>query len=317
MKYIDGSAVKELLRMSNCIELMKHTLIELSEGRAKQVLRMVMPLGESSFLGLMPSAISSKQIAGAKVISIFPQNSTRDLPSHQGVVLLFETETGELKAIVDGEEITAIRTSAVSAAATELLARNDSETLAVIGAGVQARYHLEAMLCVRDIKRVNVWDIDYNFASRYAKEMTEKHGLTVTVCKSSTEAIKDADIICAVSAAAEPVVYGKDIKDGAHINAVGACRANVRELDTEAVIKGRMYADSMESLMNEAGDFLIPYREGLVSEDVITGELGRALSGKIDGRRNDSEITIFQSLGLGVYDIAAADFVLKASESNG
>ena len=311
MQYIDGNTVEKLLDMKSCIRLMRQTLVDLAEGRARQVLRTVLPLPEGNVLGVMPAAIDAKKVAGTKIITVFPGNFSMGLPSHQGVVLVFETRTGKLKAAVDGESITAIRTAAVSAAATELLARPNAGTLAVIGAGLQARKHLEALQIVRDIKKVFVWDIDAAAAERYAAEMSEKFRLPTQVCKTSTAALKDADLICTVTAAAQPVVRGADIKQGAHINAVGACRPDARELDTAAIAKGRIYADKMESLLNEAGDFLIPFREGAITKEVIAGELGEALSGQIGGRQDDKEITIFESLGLAVYDLAAADFVIE------
>ena len=297
--------------MKSCIQLMRQTLVDLAAGRATQVLRKVMPIGEGNMLGVMPAAITAKQVTGAKVISIFPGNFNKGLPSHQGVVLLFETQTGELQAVLDAESITAIRTAAASAVATELLARKNAQTLAIVGSGVQARKHVEAMILVRGIKKVLVWDIDDSSANRFAQEMGEKFSLPIQVCRTSIEAVKDADIICTLTAAKEPVVFDAHIKEGAHINAVGACTPQTRELETATVGRGKMYADSMESLLNEAGDFLIPFSTGEVTKDVIVGELGDTLSGKNDGRRNESEITIFESLGLAVYDLAAADFVFK------
>jgi len=317
MKFIEKKQVEALLDMKTCIGLMRETLIDLAEGRALQVLRMLMPIEGGNILGVMPAAILSKNLAGTKVISVFPGNFNLGLPSHQGVVLVFETLTGEMKAMVDGESITAIRTAAVSAVATDLLARKDAQTLAIIGSGLQARTHLEALLHVRSIKTVCVWDIDMGSAKRYAAEMKEKYGIAVNVCQTSGEAVKDADIICAVTAAREPVIFGSCIKPGAHINAVGACRADMRELDTEALAKARLYADRMESLLNEAGDFLIPFNEGAVTKEIIVGELGDALISKISGRQNDGEITVFESLGLAVYDLAAADYVIGKTECGG
>ncbi|MCL2006664.1 MAG: ornithine cyclodeaminase family protein [Treponema sp.] len=309
MKFFDSTQVEALLDMEGCIKLMKETLIDLTEGRATQILRTVIPLGGGNLLGLMPSSISSKNLAGTKVITIFPGNFEKKLPSHQGVVLYFETLTGALKAVLDGESITAIRTAAVSAVATDLLARKNSEVLAIIGAGVQARTHLNALKRVRNLKKVLVWDINPDSAKNYAKEMGDKYSLPITVCDTSSEAVKDADIICTVTGAIKPVLFGKDLKKGVHINAVGACRPDARELDTDCIAMGKMYADRMESVLNEAGDFIIPYNEGLIGKEKIVGELGEALLGKIAGRETESDITIFEALGLAVYDLAAADYI--------
>jgi len=233
-------------------------LIELAEGNAQQVLRTVLPLEGGNMLGIMPAVVGAKNIAGAKIITVCPGNFQKGLASHQGLVLVFETLTGQLKAAADGEAITAIRTAAVSAVATELLANRNAETLALLGSGCQARVHLEAIRLVRKIKKVFVWDIDANSAKRYADEMGAKFSLPIEVCGTSNEAVQDADIICTVTSAKEPVLLGRNLKNGAHINAVGACSANARELDTEALVKGKVYADRMESILNEAGDFLIP-----------------------------------------------------------
>jgi ornithine cyclodeaminase len=225
--------------------------------------------------------------------------------------LVFETFTGQLVAAADGDAVTAIRTAAVSAVATELLSNKNAETLALLGSGRQARKHLEAIRLIRNIKKAFVWDIDTKSAIRYAAEMGEKFHLPVEVCQTSGEAVRGADIICTVTSSKEPVLFGKDVKDGAHINAVGACSANVRELDTETLVKGKVYADRMESILNEAGDFLIPLGSGAIGKEKIAGELGDALLGKIEGRRNTEEITIFEALGLAVYDLAAVDYLSK------
>ncbi|MCL1975695.1 MAG: ornithine cyclodeaminase family protein [Firmicutes bacterium] len=297
--------------MKSCIQLMKQTLIDFTTGRAQQVLRTAIPLEDGNVLGLMPAVIPGQKIAGAKIISIFPQNSGFGLPSHQGVVVVFETSTGKLHALVDGEAITAIRTAAVSAVASDLLARENAQTLAIIGSGLQARKHLEALTMVREIKSVFVWDIDNDSAKNYASEMREKYLLPIQVCPTSQQAIKEADIICTVTSAKEPVIFGQDIKEGAHINAVGACLPGARELDSATLARGRIYADSLVSFMNEAGDFLIPFSLGIVTKEIIVGELGAALAGNISGRQNDDEITIFESLGLAIYDLAAAHFVIS------
>jgi ornithine cyclodeaminase len=286
-------------------------LIDLAEGKSALVLRVVMPLDSGNLLGVMPAA--SKTSAGVKVISVFPENFSRGLSSHQGVVLVFETETGKLKGIVDGDAITAIRTAAVSAVAADLLALENSSVLAILGSGTQARKHLEAIVLVREIKNVFVWDIDNDSAKRYAAEMGGKFGIPVEVCATTSEAVRNADIICTVTSAREPILFGKDLKKGVHINAVGACRPDARELDTEAMVKGKVYADRIESVLNEAGDFLIPLAEGAIGKNKITGELGDALINKIEGRQTSDEITIFEALGLAVYDLAAADYLLNKS----
>lgn len=311
MIYITGEQVKELLDMESCIKLIRETLPALSKGEATQILRTAMKLEGRNVLGVMPAAISSKKIAGTKIITVFPDNFKKGLPSHQGIVAVLEAETGSLKAIVEGDAITAIRTAAVSAVATDLLSRRDSGVLAILGSGLQARKHLEAIKLVRNIKQVFVWDINMESAKRYSKEMSERFGIPVRVCVTSEEAVKAADIICTVTAATEPVLFGRHVKKGTHINAVGACTPNCRELDTELVKSCSLYSDCIESTINEAGDYLIPLNEGAISEEHILGEIGDIILGKIKGRENDEEITVFEALGLAVEDLAASDFVIN------
>ena len=309
MEFINRQQVESLLDMQSCISLMHETLINLAHGHAEQMLRTVLPLSEGNAFALMPAIDGTKSIAGAKLITVFPDNFGHGLPSHQGIVLVFDTQTGSLKAAADGEAITAIRTAAVSAVATDFLANDNASRLAIIGSGTQARMHLEAILCVRNIIRVCVWDINASAAKRFAGEMQAKFGIEVDVCQSTAQAICDSDIICTVTAATEPVVFGQDIKNGTHINAVGACKPSARELDTYAVQRGLIFTDKMESLLNESGDFIIPFEQNLITKNQIAGELGCALLGKIPGRQSPEDITIYKSLGLGVFDLVAANYI--------
>lgn len=298
--------------MQSCIQLMRDTLAALARGEATQVLRTAMKLEGRNVLGVMPSAFQSKNIAGTKVITVMPENSQKGLPSHQGIVIVFETQTGTLKAVVEGEAITAIRTAAVSAVATDLLARKDSKVLAILGTGVQARMHLESIQLVREIEQVFVWDRKVASAKKYAEEMSQQCKTPISYCETVEEAVRAADIICTVTAAKEPILFGTHVKKGAHINAVGACTPDCRELDTELVKRSRLYVDQIESAVHEAGDFLIPYKEGAVDEKHIVGEVGKILLGKVEARQTDHEITVFEALGLALEDLAAADFVIDA-----
>ena len=306
MLVIKGSEVAEILTMESCIAVMETVLAELSEGEAVQSLRQVVPLQERNVLGLMPGYLRQEGVAGAKIISVFPGNHGAGLPSHQGIVSVFDAATGVLLALVDGQSITAIRTAAVSAAATRLLAREEAESLAILGTGEQARSHLEAMLQVRDITRAKVWGRTPAKAREFADVMSSRWSIEITAAPSVQDAVRDADIICTVTAASEPVLHGAWVKAGAHINAVGACRPHERELDTELVARSRLYVDRMESAIHEAGDYLIPLAEGAVTSGHIAGELGELLKGRIQGRVNSSDITLFKGLGLAVEDLAAA-----------
>ncbi len=309
MLVINRDEVAGLLSMKACIDVMQEVLAALSAGEAVQSLRQVMPLGEGNLLGLMPGQLRQEAAAGAKIISVFPHNHGAGLPSHQGAVVLFDTATGRLKAVVDGREITAIRTAAVSAVATRLLAREDAGVLAILGTGEQAVSHLEAMLLVRNIREVRVWGRTGSKAQKFAADMSAKWNVKITAAATVREAVQDADIICTVTASTVPVLPGEWVKKGAHINAVGACRPNDRELDSALAAMSRLYVDRLESAVHEAGDYLIPLGEGVIREGHIIGELGELLHGRIEGRAHPAEITLFKGLGLAIEDLAAADYI--------
>lgn len=310
MRVIDYNTASELLTMEACIPVMEEVLADLSAGRAEMSLRQVVPLEKPNLLGLMPGFLRKSGVAGAKLISVFPHNHMSGSPSHQGAVALFDTQTGALLAVVDGRAITAVRTAAVSAVATRALAREDSAVLAILGTGEQAASHLEAMLQVRSIRQLRVWSRTPGKAQRFIEEQTEAlQGVEASAAASVREAVEEADIICTVTASTEPVLRGEWVQAGAHINAVGACRAPDRELDSALVAAARLYVDRMESARNEAGDYLVPLQEGVIPDTHMLGELGELLEGRIEGRTGSGEITLFKSLGLAIEDLAAAHYI--------
>ena len=315
---VNGSEVRTLLPMDECIDVMSDALAALARGEAIVPLRQVMWLPEKvGALGMMPSYIGSMNAVGLKVITVFPGNHGTKYDSHQGAVLLFEAKHGQLLAIMDATTITAIRTAAVSGAATRLLARTDAEDLAILGSGVQARTHLAAMLHSRPIQKVRVWSRDAEHSQRFAERESKRHGIPVSAVATVQEAVKEADIICTTTSAREPVLKGEWITPGTHINAVGSSVAFARELDSAAVKNARLFVDRRESTLNEAGDFLLARKEGIVDDSHIAGEIGDLIIGQIDGRRSSDEITLFKSLGLGIEDLAAANHIYrKARESN-
>lgn len=260
-------------------------------------------------MGYMPAAVSGA--FGTKVITVFHHNSEKGLPSHQGSVLLFDGETGTLQAMLDGGAITEIRTGAASAVATDLLARPDAEVLALIGSGAQARSHLLAIREIRKLREVWVWSPSLESDTRFAREMGELTGLPVRICASAKEAAERADILCTLTPSKTPVLEREWLKPGAHVNAVGACSADARELTGELVRDSVFYCDSVESVMAESGDFLIPLREGLFGEEHLRGTLGELLLGRKPGRTSPEEITVYESLGLAVEDIACAEALCR------
>jgi ornithine cyclodeaminase len=315
VRILSQSDVEALLPMERCVEVMGDALGALARGNAGMPLRsLVWKTDRSGLLGLMPAYLDAPPTFGLKAITVMPGNHGTEHDAHQGVVLLFEADHGCLRAILDATAITAIRTAAVSALATRLLARDDAGDLALLGSGVQAASHLRAMRVVRTLRSVRVWSRSREAAQRFAEREGPGCGLTIEVCGTARKAVQGADLICTTTAAREPVLEGAWIAPGAHVNAVGACIPTARELDTEAVRRARFFVDSRESARHEAGDFLIPLSEGAISEDHIAGELGEVVVGRVPGRQGPEEVTLFESLGLGIEDLAAALAVLARAD---
>ncbi len=315
---INGDLVRQLLPMEAAMEVVAGAFKALSAGSAINPLRHVMPLPDN--LGVqvtMPAYLGSLGTTGLKAITVFHGNEGTAYDSHQGAVLLFGTEHGELQAIVDASAITAIRTAAASGVATRLLAREDAENLAILGSGTQAASHLEAMLLARPIQRVRVWSRTPGHAHRFASLASEQHAIPIEAVPTARDAVQGADIVCTTTAAPTPVLLGDWLSSGMHINAVGSSVPFTRELDSSAVVRSRLFVDRRESTINEAGDFLMPLREGAIAEEHIQGEIGEILLGQNPGRESPQEITLFKSLGLAVQDLASAHHVYQAALAQG
>lgn len=318
VKIVTGKDVPELLPMAQCIDCMAETLQTLARGNAVLPLRTMTWLPDrSGLLGLMPACLGAPETMGLKVVTVMPGNHGTEYESHQGAVMIFETRHGAPLAIVDASTITAIRTAAVSGVATRALAREDAGDLAILGSGVQADSHLDAMRAVRKLRRVRVWSRNADNARGFAARATRTLGFTVEAVPTARAAVEGADLICTTTAAREPILEGAWLAPGCHINAVGACFAGARELDTEAVRRARLVVDCRESALNEAGDFLIPRREGAFGDEHIAGELGEVLLGKVPGRRSRDEITLFESLGIAIEDLASAHLIWRNAVASG
>ena len=305
---ISGRDVRALLPMNECIAVMEDALRSVTDGTSVLPLRTVMRLdGTPNAFAAMPAIVGRGAGAslGAKVITVFPGNDATPYDAHIGVVLLFDAEHGKLLAIADASSITAIRTAAVSGLATRLLAREDATELALLGAGVLARTHLDAVRCVRNIRRVRVWSRSGDRAREFATRGRNEFDVEIVVAGSAREAVTGADVICTITSARTPVLEGAWLAPGAHVNAVGASLSTARELDTAAVVRSRLFVDRRESALSEAGDFLIPRGEGAVTDAHILGELGDLLAGGVQGRTTRDDVTLFKSLGLAVEDVAA------------
>jgi ornithine cyclodeaminase/alanine dehydrogenase-like protein (mu-crystallin family) len=315
---VNQSEVSQLLPMEECMEVVKEALGALARGKVILPLRPVMWLPEKvGALGMMPAYADELQIMGLKVVSVFPGNHGTQYDSHMGAVMIFETQHGQPLAIMDATEITAIRTAAASGVATRLLAREDAGDLAILGSGTQARSHLEAMLLCRTIRRVRVWSRNQQHAVEFAARESRRHQIKVEPIATVKAAVEGADLICTTTSSPEPILLGTHLSSGTHINAVGSSVPFSRELDTPAVVRSRLFVDRRESTLNEAGDFLIPKKEGALGENHIQGEIGEVVIGKIPGRKTPGEITLFKSLGLAIEDIASAAHIYRKALGKG
>ncbi len=316
---LTNNEIERLLPMADCIEVMTETLMALARGAVHQPLRMIVqPPGAAGLLALMPAYISQTTPAyGLKAIGVFHGNPSRGKDAHQGGVLLFSGETGELLALMNASAITAIRTAAVSAVATRALAREDASTLAIIGCGVQGRTHLESMAAARPLRRARVASLHFEKARRFAEEMTPRFPFAIEAVESAEQAVRGADLIVTATSAAQPVIRREWIAPGAHINAVGASQRHKRELDTALVRASTFFVDRRESTVNEAGDYLIASREAGFGPEHIRGELGELLTGAVRGRGSRDEITCFKSLGIAAEDLAAAQYLYRRAAEEG
>ncbi|HUG36681.1 MAG TPA: ornithine cyclodeaminase family protein [Candidatus Limnocylindrales bacterium] len=307
--FIDGDEVRRRLPMAAAIDLMAETLRAFSAGRAVQPPRSFFrtPGGEG-LVGLMPAFVPDPDVVGVKVISAFHGAD----PAHDGAVLLFDME-GRLVGVVDAIAVTEIRTAAVSGVATRLLAREDAGDLAILGSGVQARSHLEAMREVRELRRVRVWSRRRSRAAAFAAWTREAHGVDVEPVDPAEEAARDADLLCPVTSSPESVLLGDWVSAGAHVNAVGSFAPTTRELDTALVARSSFYVDSRQSVELQAGAGLLATEEAGLDPGHIRGELGEVVAGEA-GRSSREEVTVFKSLGLGVEDAAAGRAVVGAND---
>ena len=303
---LNQSEVEQLLPMSECIAAMEEVFIALARGEVEQPLRTIFrPPNVQGVMALMPTFRGGERpLFGLKAICVFPGNATIGKDAHQGGVMLFDGKTGELLAIANASAVTAIRTAAVSALATNILANEDAGDLALIGAGVQARKHLESMACVRKLKRVRVAATRFEKAKLFADEMQTTIAVQIEPVETVEEAIRGADLIVTATTAREPVLKREWISEGAHINAIGTFSPKAREIDSATMAAATVFTDRRESAFNEAGDYLLAAQEGMIGPEDVA-ELGDVLTRSNPGRTARNEITLFKSLGLAMEDLAA------------
>jgi len=317
LRILSGADIKALLPIAACIEVMRTTMIAVSEGRARVPPRTVLPVSSGGLLGNMPGYLAEPECFGVKLLSLFPGNPTAGLSSHLGLVLLFEPKHGLPVALLDAAELTAIRTAAVSGLATQLLAREDAGDLAILGSGEQARSHLEAMLAVRTLRRVRIWSRKPAHAEAFASEQSELHAVKIEVAASAEAAVTGADLICTVTGSPEPILHGEWIALGAHLNVVGASRIAAAEIDTATVVKSRFFVDFRQSADMEAGELRRALDAGAITPEHVLGEIGEVAKGTVVGRRDPDDITLFKSLGIAPEDLASALYVLQHAEAAG
>jgi ornithine cyclodeaminase/alanine dehydrogenase-like protein (mu-crystallin family) len=304
---VGGSDVRRALPMSDCIEAVDRAMSSFSGGGAVVPLRTVMVLpGGRNFFGVMPGYLDDPRGLGAKILTVYPDNPKHGMPSHVGLVTLFDAEKGIPLAVMDAAEITAIRTAAASAVATRALARHDAAHLAILGTGEQAVTHLEAISKVRALRSVRIWGRSTDKAELFAKAQAARLSVHVEVSTTAEDAVKGSDIVCTVTASREPVLCGVWLGRGTHVNLVGASRIFAREADDEVVTMSRFFVDSRTSARAEAGELQHAMDAGLVSESHILGEIGEVLAGKVPGRTSNHDVTVYKSLGVAAQDLAAA-----------
>ena len=306
MRFIDREEVARRLTYEKCIPIVREAMIAFSRGETKQLLRSLIPLSESRFFGIMPGAMGAHSPFVAKLISVFHGNFARGVQSHQGLVIVFDPESGAPVCAVHAGELTAIRTAAASAVATDVLARQDARRLALLGYGEQAETHARALRKVRDLESIVVWGRSAARARAFAERMQAELSLPVVPAIDARTAAAEADIICTVTPAVEPILLGQWVRLGTHVNLVGSSFAEPVEVDNDLVVRSRFIVDSREGVLQQGAEFLRAKQAGLVGDEHIVAEIGEVLMGAIEGRRSADEITVYKSLGHVVQDLATA-----------
>ncbi|HMP63344.1 MAG TPA: ornithine cyclodeaminase family protein [Phenylobacterium sp.] len=312
MRVIDQAEGRRRLTFEMCIPLVRQAMIALSRGETRQLLRTIIPLGEGRAFGIMPGALGERAVFGAKLVSVYPENFAQGRQSHQGLVVLFDGETGRPICVAHAGEITAIRTAAASAVATDALARPEASQLALLGYGEQAYTHACALSKVRRLEALSVWGRSPERAQAFARRITEDLGLPCEARPTAQAAVAQADMVCTVTNAAEPILKGAWLAPGTHVNLVGSSYAGPSEADVDLVAAARFIADSREGVLAQGAEFLNAKAAGLVDNDHVVGEIGQVLAGDLPGRQSPDQITVYKSLGHVVQDLAAAEALYRS-----
>lgn len=312
---LDRHAVETLLPMAECIDAVANGMARTARGGTRQPPRSRLDLPvQGNLLSMMPGWIDAPEAFGIKVVSVFPGNFNVGLPSHRGLVLLFEAVHGALVGIFDGGAITAIRTAAASALATRLLSRPESSRLAVLGYGEQAEQHIAAMQVVRPIRHIAVWGRSPEKATEFCRRMAQKHAIPAEPAGTAQEAVAQADIVCTTTASRDPILQGAWVPDGCHLNVVGSSFPQNREIDAATMVRSRLYVDYKPSTLALAGDYQDAVAQGLIDEGHILGGIGDVLEGLAPGRGTASEVTLYKSVGIVAQDLVAAQHLLNKAQ---
>lgn len=303
--------------MSPCIDVVAGAMRAISSGEVLSPLRNVMALQGPNAMGIMPGAMPAHGCFGIKVLALYPGNGAKGLPSHAGMVLLFDAASGAPLAVLESNSLTALRTAAASAVATRALARPGSSVLALLGTGHQALWHVRALREVMPLRRLQLWNHHRAGAQRLVTHLGALDGIEIVVAESAQEALQGADVVCTVSAARDPILQGVWLVPGQHVNLVGASVASAREADDAVVLRSRFFVDARASAAVQAGEWLHALAAGIVSHDHLLGEIGEVLLGDVAGREHKDDITVYKSLGHTAQDLATADAVVRMAHASG
>lgn len=318
MKIITQSAVEQHLGMPECIEAMRRCMIEVSRGNTHLPIRQFMPVtGADGKLAIMPGVINDPHCFGIKLVCKYLRGPDSPHSSHVGMVMLFDATEGVPLAMIEGSSLTGIRTAAASALATDLLARRDASRLLILGCGEQAQRHITALRCVREISSIQVWGRNSARAEAFAAQAQQREGIPVTVTDDVPRALADSDIVCTVTASADPILSGADLAPGTHLNLVGSAVPGNREVDTQCVQRARYFVDYRPATLAAAGELLIAIKEAAVTEEHIVAEIGEVADGTLEGRTSAEDITLYKSLGVAAQDLAAAHLLHLRSMEQG
>lgn len=318
MLFLSEKQVQSLIEIAELISTLENAHVQYSTGKAVMPVRLVVPLPQiQGRITSMPGFLNENKALGMKVVTYFQENPRRNLPAILGTILLFSAETGKLIAVMDGSYVTAIRTACASAMATKALANAETPVLGILGAGVQARAHIEALTQVKKIERIKIYSPSGASAAGIKKDLEPAMTIAIEATASAEDAVRDVDLLVTGSTAKEPIVKSAWLKAGVHINAVGSHRPDHREIDGATVARAKVVVDSREAIMAECGDILLAIKEQAISENHVHGEIGEVIAGTKPGRMSASEVTLYKSVGIAIQDVATANLVYRKALKRG